>query len=69
MMCFSSLRLHPQKLKELRVKIDLSWKLTEWYELNPDDIIDFSKNAVIYNSKEKQKGDFVISEDKVKFDL
>jgi len=57
--------IHPQKLKNLFNEVELKWKLFDWYEFNPNDISDFTKSAVIYNSIEKQKGDFSISESEI----
>jgi len=60
---FSS--VHPQKIKDSFNEVEVKWRLFDWYELNPNDISDFEKNTVIYNSKEKQKGDFSIDEKEV----
>lgn len=54
--------VHPQKIKELFNEVNRTWKLFNWYELNPEDIANFEKNTVIYDSKEKQKGDFSFDE-------
>lgn len=57
--------VHPQKIKDLRDELNLKWNLFNWYELNPNDIPDFAKNTVIYDSEEKQKGDFSIDEKEI----
>jgi len=57
--------VHPQIIKELREELHLKWNLFNWYELNPNDIPAFEKKSVIYDSEEKQKGDFSINEKEI----